>query len=117
MPQTVAAPPPPSGMAFDLATHSVYAQFGQDSQTSGGVTNLRIPNTGFLARIWLTIRGTIASIASGPNAFGMSSIINRVRVQTSGSVDLFNMTGPSYFHLLQPILDQPLNALPNSTGK
>lgn len=110
-------PSAPSPMTFDLATRTIYNQIGQDTRTSGGVTNLRVANTGLLARLWVTIRGQFNTLTSGPNAFGQSAIINRLRVQTSGSVDLFNMMGPTYFHLLAPVIDQIGNVLPNNTGR
>jgi hypothetical protein len=73
--------------------------------TGGGVSTLELPKTGFLARIFLQISGSIAGSLSGANTLGMSSIVKRVKVTTNSGIDLFNISGPGYGYLYQNFQD------------
>lgn len=71
----------------------------------GGLTTQELPKTGFLARIFLQISGSVAGTLSAPNALGFSSIIKRVKLTTNSGIDIFNMSGAGYGYLLQPWLE------------
>lgn len=105
-------------VGFDRATRSKFIPVAVTNATrvSGGQSQANIPQTGYMGRLWGTVRGTINAVTSGPNAFGQSAIINRMRLQSSGSVDLINISGPGYFHLLKPVLDMAGNSIPYTSG-
>jgi hypothetical protein len=73
--------------------------------TGGGITSIELPKTGFLARLYLNISGSITGTLSSPNALGMSSIIKRIRVTTNSGIDLYNVSGAGYGYLLQNFLE------------
>src|SRR3954468_23765847 len=55
----------------------------------GGTSPVAImPRVGLLAAIRFAIRGSIAGTLTVPNALGMASIINRIRVNINGNLDL-----------------------------
>src|SRR6516162_816964 len=66
---------------------------------------LTLPKTGLLARIYLSIRGTITGTVTAPNALGMASIISRIRVQANSGIDIFNVSGAGYHYLLRNSLE------------
>ncbi|MFA6198694.1 MAG: hypothetical protein WC734_06135 [Patescibacteria group bacterium] len=72
----------------------------------GGQVQMALPKSGFLGRIWLSIRATIGGAPVAPlNPLGVSSIINRVRVTLNTGIDVFNVSGPGYAWLLDEMLD------------
>lgn len=78
--------------------------------TGGGISTQEIPKTGLLARIFLSITGSVAGTLSNQNALGFSSIIKRVRLSTNSGIDLFNVSGAGYGYLLQRQLEMQLTA-------
>lgn len=74
--------------------------------TGGGVsTPLQLPRTGILARLHLLITGSVSGTLSAPNALGMASIVNRMRVTAQGGQDMFNLSGAGYHYLYRPFVD------------
>lgn len=75
---------------------------------AGGQSTFQaLPKTGYLARLYLAIRGTVAGTVTGPNALGMASIVRRVRVYLNSGLDVFNVSGAGYHYLLRQSFDQP----------
>lgn len=108
-----------TAVGFDRATRSKFipvAVTNAVQTATGGQAQANIPQTGFMGRLYGTVRAVSDTLTSGPNAFGQSAIIQRMRLQSSGSVDLFNISGPGYFHLLKPVLDMAGNSIPYSTA-
>jgi hypothetical protein len=74
--------------------------------TGGGTFGpLTLPKTGLLARIYLSLRGTVAGTLTVPNALGMASIISRIRLQANSGIDIFNVSGAGYQYLLRNVLE------------
>lgn len=73
--------------------------------TGGGIVTQQLPKTGFLARLWLRISGSVAGTLSAPNALGMASIIRRVRITANSGIDIFSVSGAGYHYLLRDMLD------------
>jgi hypothetical protein len=70
----------------------------------GNTSTLQLPKTGFLASLYIAVRGSL-SAAGTPNALGFASLINRVRLTLNSGIDLINVSGPGYHYLLRPCLD------------
>lgn len=84
--------------------------------TGGGVsTPLALPRTGILSRLWINYTGSISGTLSAPNAGGMASIVNRVRVTAQGGQDLFNMSGLGYHYLYRPFIDLSRDVLQSAS--
>lgn len=74
--------------------------------TGGGTFGpYTLPKTGLLARLYLTLRGSIAGTLTVPHALGMASIITRVRVVANSGLDIFNVSGAGYHYLLRECLE------------
>jgi len=89
-------------MGFSRSTRNKIVQLPRMSKpVGGGLTTIELPKTGFLARLWLSVRITTAGTITTQNALGASSAIRRVRVATNSGIDLFNVSGPGYGYILQ----------------
>jgi len=77
----------------------------QTRPVGGGTTSINLPKTGLLASISLAIRGSIAGTLTVPNALGMASIINRIRLTLNSGIDIFNVSGAGYHYLLRNALE------------
>lgn len=104
-------------MPFSNATRRKFNQIGTKSKGSANPLSWDIPKTGLLAGIYLSIRGSVSGSLSAPNAFGFSSIIRRVRLVTNGGIDLINISGPQYFHLLADQLEDYRDVLAGTSGR
>lgn len=72
----------------------------------GGTSAVAIlPRVGLLAAIRLAIRGSVAGTLTVPNALGMASIINRIRLNINGSLDLISLSGWGYHYGLREGID------------
>lgn len=104
-----AAPAQGAPSNFNAMTRRKIMPFGSMAKITGGAqtTYLTLPRTGYLARLFLAIRGSITSGGlSGLNALGKSSIIRRVRVTLNSGLDVFNVSGPGYHYLIRQAFDQ-----------
>lgn len=106
---------PATGQLYGKTRQTITLVRSLTSQASGDLLHFEIPKVGALARLWATVRGTITTVGAA-NALGQASIINRVRVYGNTVSDIFNVSGPGYFHLLAPNIDLPTQALNNSTA-
>lgn len=80
--------------------------------------SITLPKTGYLARLFLAIRGSVAGTLSAPNALGFSSILSRVKLTLNSGVDLFNVSGAGYHYLLRELLETELvDPVGASTGR
>lgn len=104
-------------MAFPQATRRKFNQIGSKDKGSANPLSWDIPKTGLLAGVYLSIRGAVAGSLSAPNALGFSSIIRRVRLVTNGGIDLVNITGPQYFHLLADQFEDYRDVLAGTSGR
>lgn len=89
------------------------------AQTKGTTNPLvwDIPKTGLLMGLWLSITGSVAGTLSAPNAFGMASIVRRVRVVANSGIDLIVLTGPQYHYLVRDMLEAYFDPVPSSTAR
>lgn len=69
--------------------------------TGGGVTQIELPKTGFLARLYLSISITTAGTITTQNPLGACSAIKRIRLSTNSGIDLFNVSGAGIHYILQ----------------
>lgn len=70
------------------------------STSAASITQINLPKTGLLGRIWLAVRGTLGSGASPTNSLGWSSVINRFRVNANSGIDIYNLSGASNSYML-----------------
>lgn len=74
--------------------------------SGGGVVSINpIPRNGFLARLYLVIRGTVAGSLSNANALGMASIVKRVQLSVNNSQDIFRLSGAQYHYLFRDFVE------------
>lgn len=106
---------PAAGSLYGKTRQTLSIVGSKTSAASGDLLHFEIPKVGGLARLWVTIRGTINTVA-GPNALGHSSIINRIRVYGNTVSDIFNVSGPGFWHLLAPNIDLPTQAFQQTTA-
>lgn len=71
----------------------------------GGLTPVELPKTGYLARIWLSISVTFAGTVTTVNPLGVCSCIRRVKLTTNSAVDIYNVSGPGNFYILQNMVE------------
>lgn len=86
----------PQLLPFRYGTTRRRQVVGQYAITPGSpLPTIILPQVGMLARVWLTIEGTITQSAAGTvNPLGYSSLISRVRVTTNqGSASLVDVSG------------------------
>lgn len=76
----------------------------QIKPVGGGTSAINFPKTGMLSAIHIAIRGTIAGTLTVPNALGMSSIINRLRVTLNSGIDVVNISGAGMHYLLREVV-------------
>lgn len=106
---------PPQGALYGKTRQTLSIIGAKTATVSGDLLHFEIPKVGGLARLWATIRGTINTVV-GPNALGQAAILNRCRVYGNTVSDIFNISGPGYWHLLAPRIDLPTQAFPSSTA-
>lgn len=92
-------------MPFQDATRRKIIALSQQSKGTTNPLQWDIPRTGLLAAIYLDIQATLSGTITGPNAYGVSSIIRKVRLITNAGIDLVNISGPGYTYLFQNLLD------------
>lgn len=83
----------------------------------GGLTQQALPKSGILAGIFLNIQGTVGGTVGAVNAWGMSSILRRLRVNINSGVDLINITGPGYHWLLRDMINGYKQFDPQTNGR
>lgn len=105
---------PPGGPQVAVARNggferntALWTQIGQTltRPVGGGTTAWQLPRVSLLARLRLAIRGAVAGTLTVPNAFGMASIINRVRLTINNGNDLISISGWGYHYGLRQCLD------------
>ena len=105
-------------MPFDAATRNrIYALPSQSKPSGGGTVRWDLPRTGFLARIFLKVTGSIEGTLSDPNPLGKASVIRRVRLVANNGLDIVNISGPGYHYLLRPLLDTGADHLPYTDAR
>jgi len=107
-------------MAFQDATRRKMLPLPAQASVVGGgnVVTWDIPKTGLLAAIHLSIRCvTTAGACAAPNIYGFCAAIRRVRLISNSGIDLFNVTGPGYFYLLQNMLEHYQPVTPQNAGQ
>lgn len=103
---------------FETATRQKWVPLSTMTKpTGGGLTTIDLPRSGILGRIYLAISGTIAGTLSNPNQFGMSSVLNRVKLTLNSGVDQFNVSGAGYHWLLRDVIDLFPDQNPQSNGR
>lgn len=74
--------------------------------TGGGTSPVAIlPRVGLLAGLRVAIRGSVAGTLTVPNALGMASIVNRLRLNINGNLDLISLSGWGYHYGLREGID------------
>lgn len=83
----------------------------------GGITQIDIPKSGLLHRLYLRISVTTAGALSVLNPYGISAAIRRVRLTLNSGIDLINISGPGYHWLLRDMVDNFLDVSAQSTAR
>lgn len=105
-------------MPFDTNTRLKYIRMPSMARPAGGgTTQVDLPRSGILQKIYLNITGTIGGTVGAVNANGFCSIIKRVRLTLNSGVDLFNISGPGYHYLLREQNDVYSDPVPQSNGR
>lgn len=100
------ATPPPFVLSSRLKEIPLAPLIPSGSTPAAATTyNLQLPKTGFLAYIYLSVRGSLAGTLSGPNALGFASVERRLRLTANSGVDLINISGAGYHYLLSECLE------------
>jgi len=76
-----------------------------------------IPRTGLLAGLFLAITGAVAGTLSAPNAFGMASVIRRIRLIANSGLSIIDISGPGYDYLLRDFLETYNDVVNQSTAR
>lgn len=93
-------------MPFATATRQrIYQLPTQSKPSGGGIVRWDLPRSGFLARIYLNITGSITGTLSNPNPYGFASVVRRVRLTANNGLDIINISGPGYHWLLRDKLE------------
>lgn len=71
----------------------------------GPSTPATLNRVGALAYLHLAIRGSVAGSLSAPNAFGMASIISRIRLTMNAGTDIINISGPGYHYGVREVIE------------
>jgi hypothetical protein len=105
-------------MPFESATRNKIVKLPTITKpTGGGLMQIELPKTGFLARLWLAISITTAGTITTQNALGAASAIKRVRLTTNSGIDLLNISGAGYHYLLQNAQELMINGrMPKNQG-
>ncbi len=103
---------------FDANTRrQVILQPTQTRPTGGGTTVLQLPRVGFLAWLFLSITGSVAGTLSAPNAFGMASVVKRVRLTSSAGTDIINISGQGYHYIYRNYINGYFDPVPFATAR
>lgn len=74
--------------------------------TGGGPSPVvTLPRVGFLARLDLAIRGSVAGTLSAPNALGMASIVSNFTLQANAGVQIASMSGAAYHYGVREVIE------------
>lgn len=91
---------------FSVNTRQTWVQLADIAKpTGGGLTVTNLPKAEILASILLAIRGTIAGTLTVPNALGLASALNRLRISANNGIDIFNCSGRMYHYGLRECLE------------
>lgn len=103
----VALDPISRAARFSRNTTQIRYQMGTLTRPVGGGTTTSLPlnRVGLLAYLHLAIRGAVAGTLTVPNALGMASIVNRVRLTANAGVDLVNFSGAGYHYGVRNVLE------------
>lgn len=105
-------------MAFENATRrKIVSLPAQARPVGGGTISFTLPRTGLLARVFLLIRGNVSGSLSEPNALGMASIVNRVRLTANSGIDVVNVSGPGYHYLFRDMQELEYDVSPQSNAR
>lgn len=87
---------------FEGHTRQKFARLPTLSKNAGGgnISQIELPKTGYLARIWLPTTILTAGTITTQNPLGAASAIRRIKLTTNNQIDIFNVSGPGYFYLL-----------------
>ena len=112
-------PPPMMGASFNRNTRSRFIQLPTQVRPSGGGLStpaLALPKVGLLARLWLSITGSVGGTVGTVNAFGFSSILKRVSLNINAGLSVFDVSGPGYHYGLRETLDSEYGDLFGDTN-
>jgi hypothetical protein len=91
---------------FALNTRRKIVQLAGITRPSGGGTSqINLPKTGLLSKIYLEITGTVGGTVGTVSSLGMASIIQRVRLTANSGIDIFNVSGAGFHYLLREMLE------------
>lgn len=104
-------------MAWETATRRKILPIASKAKGSENPVTFRLPKVGILAGIHLLITGAVAGTLSAPNAFGMASIVKRVRLTANNGIDILNFSGPEYHYLLRDQIEDYKDPVADSTAR
>jgi len=93
-------------MAWPNNTRLFWTDLGSKARvTGGGLQTWDIPRVGILSGIYMVIKGTVSSTVTGPNAFGMASIVSNLSVVANSGLQIVSISGQGYHYLLRDMLE------------
>lgn len=76
----------------------------QTKPTGGGTTEIQLPKTGLLSKIYGHVSVTVTGTVGNVSALGASAFLRRIRLIANSGLDLFNVSGPGFSYLLTETL-------------
>lgn len=105
-------------MSWPNNTRRYWVDMGSKGRpVGGGLVSWDFPRSGILAAVHLIITGSVAGTLTSPNALGMASIVNLVRLTINAGIDLINMSGAGYHFLLRDMLEHYIDPVPQSNAR
>jgi len=96
-------------MAFIDNTRLKFSQLTPMVKPTGGGTVIQeLPKTGILAYLLVPVTFTVTGTLSAPNAFGFSSIINRITLRVNAGHAIYDTSGAGYHWLVRDMLETHL---------
>lgn len=105
-------------MAFQQHTRRKLVALSAQAKAAGSNPLIwELPKVGLLGGLFITITGAVAGTLSNQNTFGFSSIIRRVRLIANAGIDLWNVSGPSYFWMVKDFVEDYKDPVPSTSGR
>ena len=104
---------------FNGSTRRKVNQLASLTKATGAstISQFTIPKVGYIGRIWLSIRGTVAGTLTSPNPLGFASIIRNINLQINSGLQSFSISGAGYHYLLRPFLEVGQDPVPQSNAR
>lgn len=105
-------------MAWPNNTRLFTTDLGSKARPAGGgLVTYDLPRVGILAGIQLIISGTLGGTLTSPNALGMASIINRIKLTVNSGIALWDVSGAGYHYLVRDHLEHNIDVVSQSNAR